>query len=93
MSDMDSDTALRLAAFVHIKQLIELRDALSARDLAAGLQFAGVRIPLINPQRGIFKPTQMKYLLSIKTVFPKPGGRVWYDDQREVHRQIEISKF
>jgi putative restriction endonuclease len=21
-------------------------------------------------------------------VFPKPGGKVWYDDQREVHRQI-----
>ncbi len=31
---------------------------------------------------------QMRFLLSIKTVFPKPGGKVWYDDQREVHRQI-----
>jgi hypothetical protein len=30
----------------------------------------------------------MRFLLSIKTVFPKPGGKVWYDDQREVHRQI-----
>ena len=30
----------------------------------------------------------MRYLLSIKTVFPKPGGKVWYEDQREVHRQI-----
>jgi hypothetical protein len=30
----------------------------------------------------------MRYLLSIKTVFPKPGGKVWYDDRREVHRQI-----
>jgi putative restriction endonuclease len=30
----------------------------------------------------------MQYLLSIKTVFPKPGARIWYDDQREVHRQI-----
>lgn len=36
----------------------------------------------------IFKPQQMRFLLSIKTVFPKPGGKVWYDDQREVHRQI-----
>ena len=27
-------------------------------------------------------------LLSIKTVFPRPGARVWYDDQRDVHRQI-----
>jgi len=86
--DMDSDTAMRLAAFAHIKQLLELRDALTASDLKPGFQFGGVRIPLINPQRGIFKPTQMKYLLSIKTVFPRPGGRVWYDDQREVHGQI-----
>ena len=30
----------------------------------------------------------MRYLLSIRTVFPRLGGRVWYDDQREVHRQI-----
>ena len=30
----------------------------------------------------------MRFLLSIKTVFPKPGGKIWYDDQREVHRQI-----
>jgi len=27
---------------------------------------------------GIFKPQQMGFLLSIKTVFPKPGGEVWY---------------
>ena len=27
-------------------------------------------------------------LLSIRTVFPRQGGRVWYDDQREAHRQI-----
>jgi putative restriction endonuclease len=30
----------------------------------------------------------MQFLLSIKTVFPKPGGKVWYDDQKEVHRQL-----
>jgi putative restriction endonuclease len=30
----------------------------------------------------------MEHLLSIKTVFPRKGARVWYDDQREVHRQI-----
>jgi putative restriction endonuclease len=43
---------------------------------------------LINPQRGIFKPREMAWLLSVKTVFPRRGGRVWYDDQREAHRQI-----
>jgi putative restriction endonuclease len=30
----------------------------------------------------------MRFLLSIRTVFPRQGGKVWYDDQREVHRQI-----
>jgi len=42
----------------------------------------------VNPQRGIFKPREMNWLLSIRTVFPKPGNRVWYDDQRHIHRQI-----
>jgi hypothetical protein len=46
------------------------------------------RHPLVNPQRGIFKPRQMAGLLSIRTVFPRRGGRVWYDEQREAHRQI-----
>jgi putative restriction endonuclease len=30
----------------------------------------------------------MRFLLSIRTVFPKKGNKVWYDDQRDVHRQI-----
>ena len=65
--------------------------ALTARHLAAGFEFDGRRIPLVNPQRGIFKPQEMRYLLSIKTVFPRIGARVWYDDQRTVHRQIYAS--
>jgi putative restriction endonuclease len=50
----------------------------------------GERLPLINPQRGIFKPRQMGWLLSIRTVFPRSGARVWHDDQREAHRQIYV---
>lgn len=46
----------------------------------------------MNPQRGIFKPRQMEHLLSIRTVFPKPGAKIWYDDQRHVHRQIYQSE-
>jgi len=53
-----------------------------------GFEFGGERIPLINPRRGIFKPRQMAHLLSIKTVFPRRGARVWYEDQREAHQQI-----
>src|SRR6266481_275394 len=88
MVEADRDTTLRMAAFEHIRRLSEVHAHLTATELKPGFIFAGERIPLINPQRGIFKPQQMRFLLSIKTVFPKPGGKVWYDDQREVHRQI-----
>ncbi|MFC3205608.1 HNH endonuclease [Aquamicrobium soli] len=88
MHDDAHDTSMRLAAFEHVRRLSEVHDHLTANELRPGFEFNGERIPLINPQRGIFKPQQMRFLLSIKTVFPKPGGKVWYDDQREVHRQI-----
>jgi putative restriction endonuclease len=92
MTDADGcrrpDTLMRLAAFERVRRLSELHDQLTARELSPGFIFEGERIPLVNPQRGIFKPRQMRFLLSIKTVFPKPGARVWYDDQRKVHQQI-----
>jgi putative restriction endonuclease len=78
---MDSGThdfQLRQAAFDHVNRLALLRGGiLDSADLGDGFEFAGVRIPLINPQRGIFKPRQMTGLLSIRTVFPRRGGRVW----------------
>lgn len=82
------DSLMRMAAFEHVRRLSETRDHLTAADLAPGFTFQGQRYPLVNPQRGIFKPREMRHLLSIKTVYPKPGAKVWYDDQREVHRQI-----
>jgi putative restriction endonuclease len=86
--EVDRDTLMRMAAFEHLRRLTEIHDHLTSAELKPGFIFDGERIPLINPQRGIFKPQQMRFLLSIRTVFPKPGGKVWYDDQREVHRQI-----
>src|SRR5882762_3642108 len=88
MTDGDHDSMMRMAAFEHVRRLAETRDHLAAADLGAGFIFQGDRVPLVNPRRGIFKPLQMQHLLSIKTVFPKPGAKVWYDDQRRVHRQI-----
>jgi putative restriction endonuclease len=84
----DLDNLMRLAAFEHVRRLSEVHDHLTSTELRPGFAFEDERIPLINPQRGIFKPQQMRFLLSIKTVFPRPGAKVWYDDQREVHRQI-----
>ena len=85
---MADDQALRLAAFDAVRRLTELRGELTSHDLRGGFDFQGERIPLINPQRGIFKPRQMQFLLSIRTVFPRSGAKIWYDDQRQVHRQI-----
>ncbi len=87
-TDSTRDALIRNAAFEYVRKISEIHDHLTAAELKPGFIFEGERIPLINPQRGIFKPQQMQYLLSIKTVYPRPGGRVWYDDQREVHQQI-----
>jgi putative restriction endonuclease len=43
---------------------------------------------LVNPQRGIFKPRDFPFLLCIRTVIPRAGARLWYDDQTQAHRQI-----
>jgi putative restriction endonuclease len=84
----DQDTDIRLTAFQHLRRLTEVRTHLTAADLKAGFMYNGERIPFVNQQRGIFKPKKMRFLLSIRTVFPKSGGKVWYDDQRNVHSQI-----
>ena len=87
-----ADTLMRMTAFTHVLKLSETQNNISAEELRRGFTFEGERIPLVNPQRGIFKPRQMQYLLSIKTVFPRPGKRVWYDDQRQAHSQIFESR-
>lgn len=82
------DAAIRMVAFTHVRKLSALYDELTSEHLKAGFLFEGERVPLVNPRRGIFKPSRMPFLLSIRTVFPRSGARVWYDDQRQVHQQI-----
>jgi putative restriction endonuclease len=81
------DAAMRQAAVAHL-ELLGAGRPMTSEDLAGGFIFRGERVPLVNPQRGIFKPRSMRYLLSIRTVYPRSGARVWYDDQRRVHAQI-----
>jgi putative restriction endonuclease len=88
MTDDPADTRIRLAAVEHIKR-VSAGGVVTAEELRAGFFVDGHRIPLINPQRGIFRPALMKHLLSVRTVYPRTGARVWYDDQRTVHTQIE----
>jgi len=84
----DRDSSMRMAAFDHVRRLSDTHGHLTRDELSPGFVFEGERIPLVNPQRGIFKPRQMQYLLSITTVYPRPGARIWYDDQQQVHSQI-----
>lgn len=87
MDEPALDLPIRLAAVQHLERT-SAGGVLTADDLKAGLLFQGSRVPLVNPQRGIFKPTTMRYLLSVRTVYPVTGRKVWYDDQRLVHEQI-----
>lgn len=85
------DAAMRQAAMTELSRRAAGRP-LETDDLAAGFQFHGQRIPFVNPQRGIFKPRVMRFLLSVRTVFPRTGARIWYDDQRKVHEQIHAGE-
>lgn len=79
---------MRQAAFAHVRALNDINEDLTSDDLRAGFQFEGKRFPLVNPQRGIFKPKDMRFTLSIRTVYPRPGAKIWYDDQTRVHQQL-----
>ena len=88
MIENERDALMRQAAFEQVRRLGEVHNFLTGHELKPGFTFEGKRIPLVNPQRGIFKPKLMRFLLSIKTVVPKKGGKIWYDDQIQVHDQI-----
>jgi len=86
--DTSVDDVLRASAFAKARRLMDEKGQLTSVDLNSGFEVDGVRIPWINPQRGIFKPARMTRLLSIKTVIPRAGARVRYDDQIRAHQQI-----
>ena len=75
------DAAIRQAAFDHIRTLQSRDLVLSHQEIERGFQFGSQRVPFVNPQRGIFKPSQMPFLLSIRTVSPRKGGRVFHQIQ------------
>jgi len=85
---MEHVDPIRLAAFRTIREMIAFKPHVTAQDLSAGFYFEGRRHAFLNQQQGIFKPAAMSHLLSIRTVYPRQGGRIWYDDQRTVHEQI-----
>ena len=65
---MDLGSQLRRAAFDQVNRFIALRSGvLDACDLAVGLQFQNGRIPLINPQGGMFKAPRGDLVSAFRT--------------------------
>ena len=88
MSESDTSRRIRLAAFRWVSELRRVNPTLRGLVLEKGFSFQGEQIKLLHRPRGIFKPTQMEHLLSLKTVYPERGRQRWYADQHHAHRQF-----
>jgi putative restriction endonuclease len=82
------DHAWRSAAFQHVGLLLAGTTVLSREAMNTPFFLGGERATLVDPQRGIHKPRVMRHLLSVTTVMPAKGRRIWYADQTSVHREI-----
>jgi len=51
--------------------------------LTNGFSARGQRYLYASAAEGIFRPAGMTGVLSVKTVVPKPKGRIWYHDQAD----------
>ena len=78
----DPDTDIRLAAFSHLRALTYRHgSAMPWAVLKHGFQARGHKFLFASAAEGIFRPAGMTGVLSLKTVVPKPKGRIWYHDQ------------
>jgi putative restriction endonuclease len=85
----DPDFAIRLAAFDRLRQLAALHGGpLPWAVIEQGFTAASAPVRFASAAEGIFKPAAMSGVLSIKTVVPKPSGRIWYHDQLQPDEQV-----
>jgi putative restriction endonuclease len=74
MDPTDQDAQLRQAAFDHVNGLALPRGGvLDSADLSGGFEFAGERIPLINPQRGDLQAAPDDTRVERQDRFPEKG--------------------
>ena len=82
---VDKDLQIRDAAMQRLEKLRRAGDGLvRARDLADGFLFEGERIPIWSPQRGIFRPQQLRDPGAALTITTAPfveGRKPAYDDE------------
>ena len=78
----DPDQTIRSRALLAIEALArDFGGRLPWAHIHAGFSARGETIHFANRAKGIFKPKQMSGALSIKTVVPKRGRKLWYEDQ------------
>jgi putative restriction endonuclease len=80
-----NDATIRTAAFSALDRLLSGRGVLPWAEIEKGFAVPGFPEPVRFAGRasGIFKPKEMNGVLSIRTVMPRPGRKVWYKDQNE----------
>lgn len=80
MTDPEAD--IRIAAFQQLRAAMRLYGgSLPWSHIKEGFTARGRRFLFASAAEGIFRPAGMSGLLSVKTVVPKPKGRIWYHDQ------------
>jgi putative restriction endonuclease len=77
---VNHDAEIRLAAFNHLERLTRGRTAVPASEISSGFGWHGQQVHLLTKAKGIFKPAQMRSVLSIKTIHPREGRPTPYHD-------------
>lgn len=84
------DDLVRRSAFAWLDQLITGRGVLAWPEIEAGFPVPGTskRVHFATRAKGIFKPKEITGILSLRTVMPRHGRKIWYADQNSVHAVI-----
>ena len=90
--DIELDARIRAAAFDRIRELTAFGDTLGWNEISKGFEVDGRHYHLASKALGIFKPKTMPFVLSIRTSVPKPGRKLWYDDQQAAHAQVYLGQ-
>jgi putative restriction endonuclease len=74
-----------MAAFATLDRLLVGRGVLPWSEIESGFVVSGFSVPIRFAGRatGIFKPKEMTSVLSVRTVMPRAGRKIWYKDQNQ----------
>lgn len=81
MADAALDSRLRAAAAEWLSARAERHRELATYTELAEFRFEGMRVPLLDPQRGIRKPAFLDAALSFRTRYTPPGHVPPYEDR------------